>query len=66
MDSECPSKLGTLHIDKALDLISEEAKLSKQWPRGQLAITVTNWSVPLLMMIKFFQLDTVEGKVKIN
>ena len=43
-----PVQVGTLHIDMALELATEEEKrkLSKQWERAQLAFI---WLVPVLM-----------------
>ena len=64
-----PIQLGTLHIDRALDLVSktEMITLSNIWRRGRLATSLTRKSTKVgTRNNKAFTLDQVKGGVKLT
>ena len=64
-----PVQLGTLHIDRALDLVSETEmiNLSNKWRKGRLATLLAGKSTKTGMVNnKSFTLDQVKGKVKLT
>ena len=64
-----PIQIGTLHIDRALELASEEElkSLSQQWKRGRLATILASKSVLLKPNSKGeYDLDQVKGDLKLT
>ena len=64
-----PMQVGTLHIDRALDLATQKefAKLSKCWQRGWLATLIANRMAYMATIDKLcFDLDQVAGQCHID
>ena len=64
-----PLQLGTLHIDRALDLVSktEMINLSNKWKRGRLATLIAGESAKAGMQKnKAFTFDKVKGGIKLT
>ena len=64
---QVPMDIGTLHIDRALDLVTdaEIEHLSKEWRRGRLSMLLTLKSSQLVeSKAEIFHLDQMRGDVK--